>query len=843
MKLSLKLLTLYIFISLFSACSLIEKFTQQKSHENQHVHQHNSNSNDIEENIVFKAENYRLARPVVWKQEHIKAKMQFNIDAQRLTSSVELTFTPNIKSKTLEFDAVGFKLVDNIKLLNNQDSSLMISAVEYVDSSIFKITFNKACTFSDTIKLGFSYQAHTPSLYKRRLIAKKDHQGLFYINPKGTSSKPTQIWSQGECQSNSAWIPCIDAPNQKTSQEIYLTVDTPYSALSNGRLVYMLLNNDGTRTYYWKQEAKHAPYLTMIALGKFAIIEDDGPNNLPLYYYVEPEFAKYAKMIFGKTPEIISFFEKTFGYDYPWDKYAQVCVRDFISGAMENTSATTITQSAQQDSLTHGDYNYENYIVHEIAHQWFGDLVTAESWANIGLNESFATYAEYLWIEHHYGDIKAFETLNNFRNSYFSEASLFVTPLVHYQYPAPDDMFNRHSYQKGALFVHALRKELGDTHFFEGLKHYLSKNAFKSADFDHLRHSFETVSGRDLKFFFHQFSEQASHPQITYNWVYNDSTKEITVAIRQNQSYAGYYTYNLHHTLNIGYNNKNESNYNIHITKSIDTFIIKSESKPEFIFPNIDQNPLIEWETEINNYQWPKLFESDKIEKHLIAAIEIESQWTFYNKEQKSNIVKANNKWGRKSTASDLLIIRCLTKDSVYYDITPLKTSAETYVLRKTIDYLGSHNQLNSKTLNELYPTNSYNVKHACLNQFSRIYNKQTETLLIKDFVSINNKTLEDKIIRVLITKGSADVNPVIQNYGRTSGENMFAYNFYAIEKGYDFFLNQISFYEETLAGSSLTKEDAKRVLSHLEIQVKTSFGAEEQILALKKIDNLKALL
>lgn len=845
MNLSIKLSTLILSTFLISGCSIIERFTNKQEQENldNHLHDHHGHASDNKYNSVVKAQDYRLARPIIWKQEHIKAKMQFNIADQRLTSRVELTFTPNIKSSILEFDAIGFKLIDEITLLENYDSTLYITGINYKDSTLFQIGFSRICEKTDTITLSFSYQAHTPSLYKRRLIPKNDHQGLFYINPSGTGTKPTQIWSQGECESNSTWIPCIDAPNQKTSQEIYLTVDTPYSALSNGRLVYMLLNNDGTRTYFWKQEKKHAPYLITVAVGEFAIIEDEGPDDLPLYYYVEPEYAKYAQMIFGKTPEIISFFEKTFGYDYPWDKYAQVCVRDFISGAMENTSATTITQSAQQDSLTHGIYNYENYIVHEIAHQWFGDLVTAESWANIGLNESFATYSEYLWIEHHYGKEKAFETLHNFRNSYFNEASLFVNPLVHYEYPSPDDMFNRHSYQKGALFVHSLRNELGDEFFFEGLKHYLSTNEFKSADFDHLRHSFEEVSGLDLEFFFHQFTEQASHPQITYNWSYTDSTKQIKLAIKQNQTYAGYYTYNLEIPFYIRTKESvNDDVVSITINKSIDTVIIISQSKPLYILPSVNSNPMIEWESD-NSEQWIHAFEDREIEKHLSAAVEIENNWTSYNSDYKKQIVQINNEWGRKSPSCDLTIIRCIEKDSFYYDITPFITSNETFVIRKSIDYLGANNQLTSKTLNLLYPINSYNIKYACLNQFSKHYNKQTEELLIKDLGKINNEILKDKILRTLIINGSEEINITMQKYARGSSENLIAYNFYSVQKGYPFFMKQIEFYESALAHKSLQKAESEKVLEHLEIQIKTNFGAEDQLLALKEIDRLRSLL
>src|SRR4029078_11837828 len=210
-------------------------------------------------------------------------------------------------------------------------------------------------------------------------------------------------WTQSESQSGSAWFPTIDRPNQKTTEEIILTVPSKYVSLSNGKLASQKKNSDGTRTDTWKMELPHAPYLLFMGVGDYAIIKDSWKGK-EVSYYVEKEYAPVARRIFGLTPEMINFYSKITGVDYPWVKYSQITGQDYVSGAMENTTATLHSDMAQQDAreLTDGN-RWEDVIAHELFHQWFGDYVTTESWSNLTLNESFANYSEYLWNEYKYG--------------------------------------------------------------------------------------------------------------------------------------------------------------------------------------------------------------------------------------------------------------------------------------------------------------------------------------------------------------------------------------------------------------------------------------------------------
>jgi aminopeptidase N len=181
-----------------------------------------------------------------------------------------------------------------------------------------------------------------------------------------------------------------------------ITVDTAFVTLSNGLLNYSVNNPDGTRTDYWEMKQPHAPYLFMMAIGKFKILKDKWRNK-EVNYYLEPKFFSKAQNIFGRTPKMMEFFSNKLGVDFPWPKYHSVIVRDYVSGAMENTSASLFMEALQNDDKTADGDNWDNIVAHELFHQWFGDLVTCESWPNLPLNESFATFAELLWTEHSKG--------------------------------------------------------------------------------------------------------------------------------------------------------------------------------------------------------------------------------------------------------------------------------------------------------------------------------------------------------------------------------------------------------------------------------------------------------
>lgn len=466
---------------------------------------------------------------------HTKLKVSFDWEKQYLYGKAELTFKPYFyPQNTLILDAKGMDLnaVEIIKEDQNE-------ALEYTyDSLEIVISLDQTYTREDTFKIYIDYTAKPNELAAGGSEAINEDKGLYFINPMGEdSTKPRQIWTQGETEASSCWFPTIDSPNEKTTEEIYITVDSTFITVSNGSLIYSLENADGTRTDYWKQDKQHAPYLFMMAVGDFAVIKDSWKNR-EVNYLVEHEYAPYAQQIFGNTPEMIEFFSNKLGYEYPWDKYYQIVVRDFVSGAMENTSAAVFMEGLNLNARELKDTDWDYIIAHELFHHWFGDLVTCESWSNLPLNESFANYSEYLWFEYKYGPDRADYHAENELQEYINESRTKQESLIRYHYLDKEDMFDRHSYNKGGRVLHMLRNYVGDDAFFSSLNLYLNKNEYTDVEAHELRLAFEDVTGEDLNWFFNQWFFSPGHPTITVTKEFKSDSLWVTVKQLQDSVYT-----------------------------------------------------------------------------------------------------------------------------------------------------------------------------------------------------------------------------------------------------------------------------------------------------------------
>lgn len=414
-------------------------------------------------------------------------------------------------------------------------------------------------------------------------------KGMYFINPRGEDkNKPTQIWTQGETESSSAWFPTVDKTNQRTTQELTVTVDKKFVTLSNGKLASQKNNSDGTRSDTWKMELPHAPYLFFLGVGEYAIVKDTWKGK-EVNYYVEKEYAPVAKKIFGNTPEMMTFFSRITGVEYPWVKYSQITGRDYVAGAMENTTATIHQESAQQDARELLDGNHwESTIAHELFHQWFGDYVTTESWSNLTLNESFADYSQTLWEEHKNGrDAGDAENYMGMQ-SYLASGS-GKKDLVRFHYEHREDMFDPVSYQKGGRILHMLRTHIGDSAFFKSLNSYLTTNKFKSAEAHQLRLAFEEVTGRDLNWFFNQWYFNSGHPSVEIDYTYDDAARKVNVIVRQVQTEK---LFTLPVTIDI-YEGKNKKRYNVWSRNTADTFTFNYSSRPTLV--NVDAEKVLLW--------------------------------------------------------------------------------------------------------------------------------------------------------------------------------------------------------------------------------------------------------
>ena len=474
---------------------------------------------------------YRASEKRINDVLHTKLEVSFDWDSAYLYGKANLTLKPYFyPTDSLVLDAKGFQ-IHEVALVDKIGKK---SPLKYVyDDSFLKINLGKTYTSADTYKVFIDYTAMPNKLEESGSSAITSEKGLYFINNDGADpNKPKQIWTQGETESSSCWFPTIDSPNEKTTQEIYITVDSNYATLSNGELMFQSENEDGTRTDYWKQKLPHAPYLFMMAVGEFAIAKDNWRGK-PVHYYVEKKYADEAKEIYPNTVEMLEFFSTKLGYDYPWDKYHQIVVRDYVSGAMENTGAVIFGDFIQGDKRFLIDNAGEDIVAHEMFHHWFGDLVTCESWSNLPLNESFATYGEYLWNEHKYGKDQADYHNNGDLRVYLMQSRVNKETLIRFNYENEMEMFDSHSYQKGGRVLHMLRNYVGDDAFFAGLKLYLHDNEFQTVEIHNLRLAFEEVTGEDLNWFFNQWFLSAGHPIIEIEKAFDSS--KLTVTIKQTQ--------------------------------------------------------------------------------------------------------------------------------------------------------------------------------------------------------------------------------------------------------------------------------------------------------------------
>ncbi|MEC5395039.1 M1 family metallopeptidase [Bergeyella sp. RCAD1439] len=524
------------------------------------------------------------ATPAKWTElKHTKLKVQFDYDKEQMGGEAWITAAPYFyPSDSLVLDAKGM-LIHEVALDRKGGRSPL--KYDYSDDQL-KITLDKVYQRNQDYTVYVKYTARPNEVKQKGSAAISDAKGLYFINAKGTDpDKPRQIWTQGETEASSAWFPTIDKPNQKTTQEIYMTVPEQYVTLSNGELKSSKKEAGGLRTDYWVMDQKHAPYLFFMGVGDYAVVKDRW-RNIALDYYVEKEYEPYAKQIFGDTPAMMEFFSKLLNYDYPWNKYAQMTARDYVSGAMENTTAVLHAEQAQQKPGDLIDRNgWEDVVAHELFHHWFGDLVTTESWSNLTVNESFANYSEYLWNEHKYGKDEAGYTLKKARDGYFMDPANISKDLVRFNYHSREDMFDAVSYNKGGSILHMLRHYLGDEAFFAGLSHYLKTHAYGTAEAHDLRLALEKVSGKDLNWFFNQWFFGAGHPKLSYTYTYEPVKKEVILSVTQSQL-GGYFQFPL--TVDV-YDNGKPQRRSVWVdAKSQNEFRLPSGKSPDLVHLNAD---------------------------------------------------------------------------------------------------------------------------------------------------------------------------------------------------------------------------------------------------------------
>lgn len=473
---------------------------------------------------------YRETRPLYWDIVHTDVALTFNFKERTANGVADIRIRPYaypqkqlvLNAKSMDVHAVSEKRVGNVPFKWRNDSLI--------------VDFTQTYHSKDTISLQIKYTARPYASKIGGSKAISQDRGLYFINTDQKHPyKPVQIWTQGETEANSHWLPTQDQPNERFTFTISLTVPDTMTTLSNGVKRSTRGLGNGMKQEVWEMNQPIQPYAMMIAVGKFSVVQDRTAQGKPVDYLVEPEYAPYARGMFRHTPEMIDYFSEVTGIVYPWNKYSQVVVRDYVSGAMENTSASLFGAFINQNFREQQDRNQEDVVSHELFHQWFGDYVTAESWSNLTVNESFATYGEQLWRRYKYGQDACDELALNDLFRYLSSTRNEDPELVRFYYDDKEDMFDRVSYQKGGMILRYMHGLMGDEAFTNAMRIYLTRNALQPAEATDWRKAVEAATGTDWSLFFAQWYERGGHPKLDITYKYNDSAKVLEVTTKQKQ--------------------------------------------------------------------------------------------------------------------------------------------------------------------------------------------------------------------------------------------------------------------------------------------------------------------
>jgi aminopeptidase N len=518
--------------------------------------------------------------------EHIFLDLNLDIPNQRYHGECRITLTPirdGIERLTL--DAVNLNilsvLVDQVP--QNYDS----------DGEKLSIQLHQPTQVNKQIEIAISYSVEKPQ------------RGLYFIQPdKHYPNKPIQVWTQGEDEDSRFWFPCFDYPGQLSTSEIRVQVPKNMIAVSNGSLIGTQEEGDH-KIYHWLQQQVHPTYLMTLAVSDFAEIRDEWRGK-PVTYYVEKGREEDAQRSMGKTPRMMEFLSEKYGYPYAYPKYAQVCIDDFIFGGMENTSTTLLTDKCLLDEKAALDNrNTESLVVHELAHQWFGDLIVIKHWSHAWIKEGMASYSEVMWTEYEYGAQEAaYYRLLEARRYLAEDSSRYRRPMVTHVYREAIELYDRHIYEKGSCVYHMIRAELKEDLFWRAIQTFVQENAHKTVETVDLLRAIEKATGRNLLCLFDQYVYRGGHPdfKVAYAWDGDSNLAKVTVTQTQARSEkSGSHSdlFDLKIPIGFGYqgvsseeNTPQLKTFTVRVHEQEQSFYFPLEEKPQFISFDVGNNYL-----------------------------------------------------------------------------------------------------------------------------------------------------------------------------------------------------------------------------------------------------------
>ena len=462
---------------------------------------------------------YRPDRTVDTK--HIRLEIHVDFDNQRIAGEVHFDVTPIHEDiDSVRLDAVGLTIDD---VLLEHSTALDYDYVPDQEELIVHLPdgIGKRDGFTLSVRYNGAPRENFYWRDTKSTVGVKNADMCFTLNePRGASS----------------WFPCLDYPSDRFTCEIIATVPKGFVSIANGKLQEKTVSPDGDwETHHWSMKHEVVTYLMSLVVGKYGVASDMW-RGIPVEYYCMPGHEDDAHASMGMTPDMLTLYSDIFGVVYPYSKYAQVPVKDFPAGGMEHTTCTTMHENLVVDKRARLDHDEESLIAHELVHQWFGDLLTCESWPHLWLNESFASYFDPVWYERSRGQDEFLRRMHGTASNYIGGSGRYTRAIVTNNFDSAEEMFDHHSYPKGACVLHMLRQELGDKLFFRAIQHYCRKHQDTLVDTDDFQEACEEATGRTLDRFFEQWIYRPGHPKLKVEWKWRGKDKEVHLTTKQTQT-------------------------------------------------------------------------------------------------------------------------------------------------------------------------------------------------------------------------------------------------------------------------------------------------------------------
>jgi aminopeptidase N len=504
------------------------------------------------------------ARSKEYDLQHSKIALKFDVEQKKVIGDVTHTLTI-LKDNTnkLAFDSVGLTI--HSVTVNKAAAKFETTATELI------VALAGAAKKGDKFEVEIKYEG-------------KPTKGAYFILPdKDYPEQAKEIWTQGESEDTRYYLPTYDYPNDRLTTETILTVPAAWLTVANGKLIGVKDAGNRLKTWTWQESLPSSTYLITVVAGELEEVKDSWRGK-PVTYYAPKGRGDRLKINYERTPQMLELFSKKLGVEYPWEKYAQSMVDDFVAGGMENSSATTNASSSLVNPLLVPEYptGQDPLISHELGHQWFGDLVTCKDWGNIWLNEGFATFMETLWSENYFPKDQAEHERWTSVREWFGQPNLWAKPIVRHDFDDSSE-FDGNVYGKGGLVLYMLRHQLGDAAFYSGLRHYLEVNRGKNVVTADLAKAIEEETHTNVDQFFSQWVYGAGAPKFDLSYIYEDAKHQVTVKVKQTQKVegrVGLFSIPTDVEITTAAGGKD---YPITVSKAEEAFVLKADSAPVMV--------------------------------------------------------------------------------------------------------------------------------------------------------------------------------------------------------------------------------------------------------------------